>query len=202
MHARAWARAEVRVQVGLEITVGNHMLLPIITESVDSVCRDGTDMAYVQHKQKPGKLCHKHSHKLSKVAIGIGLRVRVLRQRMAALPSLDEALRGVAAEKLDQQCSRDDLNEISKYLTRWPEVSPFLGLTEADEEDVRAKGDRAVSGLTRERVNVLRRWQENQKERATYRWVWGVGRGGSRGVNLRLMAGVKCIWKVKMSVIK
>ncbi len=27
-----------------------------ITESVDSVCRDGTDMPYVQYKQKPGKL--------------------------------------------------------------------------------------------------------------------------------------------------
>ncbi len=38
--------------------------------------------------------------------------------RMATLSSLDEALRGVAAEKKDQQCSRDDLNEISKSLTR------------------------------------------------------------------------------------
>ncbi len=110
---------------------------------------------------------------------------------MAALPSLDEALRGVAAEKLDQRCSRDDLNEISKSLTRWPEVSPFLGLTEADEEDVRAKSDRAVSGVTREQVNVLRRWQENQKERATYRWVCGMGRGG--GVNLNDPHKVSCL---------
>ncbi len=93
------------------------------------------------------------------------------RRRMAALSSLDEALIGVRAEKLDQLCSRDDLNEISKALTRWPEVSPFLGLTRADEEDVRTKHDRAVSGVMRERVDVLRRWQENQKERATYRWV-------------------------------
>ncbi len=91
--------------------------------------------------------------------------------RMATLPSLNEALRDVPAEKLDQQCSRDDLNEISMSLTRWPEVSPFLGLTEADEEDVRAKSDRAVSGVTRERVDLLRRWQENRKEAATYRWV-------------------------------
>ncbi len=87
------------------------------------------------------------------------------------VPDLDEAVIGVAAEKLDQRCSRDDLDEISKSLTQWPGVSPYLGLTEADEEDVRAKSDRAVSGLTRERVNVLRRWQENQKESATYRWV-------------------------------
>ncbi len=91
--------------------------------------------------------------------------------RMVALPSLDVALIGVQDEKLDQLCSRDNLNEISNSLTCWLDVSPFLGLTEADEEDVRAKSDRAVSGLTRERVEVLRRWQENQKERATYRWV-------------------------------
>ncbi len=91
--------------------------------------------------------------------------------RMAALPSLDAALIGVRAEKLDQLCSRDNLNEISNSLTCWLDVSPFLGLMEADEEDVRAKSDRAVSGVTRERVNVLRRWQEKQKEGATYRWV-------------------------------
>ncbi len=36
-------------------------------ESVDSVCRDGTDMPYMQYKRKPGKLFQKHSHKLSKV---------------------------------------------------------------------------------------------------------------------------------------
>ncbi len=101
---------------------------------------------------------------------GAGLVLFVV-AKMATLPDLDEALIGVAAEKLDRRCSRDDLDEISKSLTRWPEVSPYLGLTEADEEDVRAKSDRAVSGLTRERVNVLRRWRKNQKESATYRWV-------------------------------
>ncbi len=83
---------------------------------------------------------------------------------MAALPDLDEALRGVRAEKLDQQCSGEDLNEISKSLTHWPEVSPYLGLTEADEEEIR--DGRA---LTRQRVDVLRKWQENPKKRATYR---------------------------------
>ncbi len=88
------------------------------------------------------------------------------------MASLDEALIGVRAEKLDQLCSRDDLNEISKSLTHWPEVSPFLGLPEADEDVFRTKHDRAVSGVTRERVDVLRRWQENQKERATYRWAY------------------------------
>ncbi len=44
---------------------------------------------------------------------------------MAALPSLDAALIGVRAAKLDQLCSGYDLNEISEALTRRPEVSPF-----------------------------------------------------------------------------
>ncbi len=116
------------------------------------------------------------AQRLDLVDVAIELLQRLVHPifpRMAALPSLDEALIGVRAEKLDQQCSRDDLNEISTSLTCWLDVSPFLGLTEANEEDVRAKSDRAVSGLTRERVDVLRRWQENQKETATYRWVVG-----------------------------
>ncbi len=93
---------------------------------------------------------------------------------MATLPDLDKALRGVAAEKLDQRCSRDDLDEISKSLTRWPGVSTFLGLTEADEEEVRDG-----QALKRQRVDVLRKWRKNQKESATYRWV--VGRAGGGG---------------------
>ncbi len=100
--------------------------------------------------------------------------------RMATLPDLDGALRGVAAEKLDEQCSRDDLNEISKSLTRWPEVSPFMGLTEADEEEVRDG-----QTLKRQRVDVLRMWRKNRKESATYRWVVdGTGGGwGRRDLN-------------------
>ncbi len=94
---------------------------------------------------------------------------------MATLLDLDEALKGVAAEKLDLRCSRDDLNEISKSFTRWPEVSPFLGLTEADEEEVRDGRTRK-----RQRVDVLRKWRKNQKESATYRWVVG-GAGGGGG---------------------
>ncbi len=94
--------------------------------------------------------------------------------KMATLPDLNKALRGVAAEKLDQRCSRDDLDEISKSLTRWPEVSPFMGLSEADEEEVKDG-----QALRRQRVDVLRRWRKNRKESATYRWV--VGRAGGGG---------------------
>ncbi len=111
------------------------------------------------------------AQRLDLVDVAIELLQSPARPTPPRMAVLDEALIGVRAEKLDQLCSRDDLNEVSSSLTGWLDVSPFLGLTEADEEDIRAKSDRAVSGVTRERVDVLRRWQENQKERATYRWV-------------------------------
>ena len=60
---------------------------------------------------------------------------------MAELPTLEDALRDVPTVKLDQECTSDDLKVISRSLTRWVEVSPWLGLTEADEEDIRAKSD-------------------------------------------------------------
>ncbi len=84
---------------------------------------------------------------------------------MAGIPSLDEALRDVPAAKLDQECSDDDLYQISQSLTRWLEVSPCLGLTEADEEEIR--DGRA---MRRQRVDVLRRWKAKQRDRATYRY--------------------------------
>ncbi len=85
---------------------------------------------------------------------------------MAELSSQEDGLRDTPAEKLDQECSNDDLNVISQSLTRWAAVSPWLGLTEADEEVVRVERD-----LERQRINVLRKWKAKQGEGATYRWV-------------------------------
>ncbi len=80
--------------------------------------------------------------------------------------SLDDALENVPPGKLNQICSDDDLSEISQSLTRWPEVSPYLGLTEADEEEIRDGRT-----LRRQRVDVLRGWKQKKKDKATYRWV-------------------------------
>ncbi len=86
--------------------------------------------------------------------------------KMADLPNLEDALRDAPAEKLDQECSNDDLNVISQSLTRWAAVSPWLGLTEAEEEVIRGERD-----LERLRIDVLRKWKAKQGEGATYRWV-------------------------------
>ncbi len=85
---------------------------------------------------------------------------------MADFLSLEDALRDAPAEKLDQECSKDDLNVISQSLTRWATVSPWLGLTEADEEVIRGEKD-----LERQRIDVLWNWKAKQGEGATYRWV-------------------------------
>ncbi len=89
---------------------------------------------------------------------------------MADLPTLEDALRDAPAEKLDQNCSNDDLNVISQSLTRWAAVSPWLALTEADEEVIigRLGGER---DLERQRIDVLRKWKAKQGQGATYRWV-------------------------------
>ncbi len=70
----------------------------------------------------------------------------------------------VPAAKLDKECSDDDLNVISQSLTRWREVSPWLGLTEAEEEEIRDG-----QTLKRQRVDVLRKWKAKQRDRATCR---------------------------------
>ena len=80
--------------------------------------------------------------------------------------SLEDALRGVPAGKLDQLCTDDDLLELSQSLTHWQVLSPFLGLTDAEEEEIKD-----VRDIRRQRIDMLRKWKAKQKERATYRYV-------------------------------
>ena len=79
---------------------------------------------------------------------------------------LEDALRGIPAWKLDQVCTDDHLLELSQSLTHWQVVSPFLGLTEAEDEEIRD-----VRDLRRQRIDLLRKWKSKQKHRATYRYI-------------------------------
>ena len=78
-------------------------------------------------------------------------------------PSLDQLVEAVPAEKLDQACRDEDLLELSLSLTNWPSVSPFLGLSEAEEEDIEKRSPE------RQRIDVLRKWRAKFGSRATYR---------------------------------
>ena len=82
---------------------------------------------------------------------------------MAAPESLEECLRAVPEERLEQVCLDDHLLELSRELSRWREVSPFLGLSVTEEEEFEG---RAVG---RQRIDVLRKWREKYGSGATYR---------------------------------
>ena len=85
---------------------------------------------------------------------------------MAARPSLEELLRGVAPEKLDQPCRDDHLSEIALSLTDWQSMAPFLGLTEVDEEEITS---RYPHQLVAQKIAMLRKWRQKLGEGATYR---------------------------------
>ena len=87
------------------------------------------------------------------------------RLRMAAPESLEECLRAVPAERLEQVCIDDHLLELSLVFTDWQTVSPFLGLSETEEEEVEGRAAK------RQRIDILRKWKKKCGSGATYRCV-------------------------------
>ena len=84
---------------------------------------------------------------------------------MAAAPSLEELLRGVTPEKLDQPCRDDHLSEIALSLTGWQSIAPFLGLSEVDEEAILC---RYPHDLEMQSIAMLRKWKNKFGQSATY----------------------------------
>ena len=85
---------------------------------------------------------------------------------MAVVPSLEELLRGVAPEKLDQACRDDYLSEMALSFTGWQSIAPFLGLSEVDEEAIEC---RYPHDLEMQNIAMLRKWKSKFGQRATYR---------------------------------
>ena len=84
----------------------------------------------------------------------------------AGPPPLDQLMGAVPAGILDQACSDDHLLELSLELTNWQTMSPFLGLSEADEEVVLSERN-----VERQRIDMLRKWRAKFGSSATYRCV-------------------------------
>ena len=80
--------------------------------------------------------------------------------------TLDQLLSNVPKELLDQPCADDHLLELSQSLSEWSAVSPFLGLKKTEEEEIQSHRN-----VKRQRIEVLRKWQEKYGARATYRCV-------------------------------
>ena len=66
---------------------------------------------------------------------------------------------------LDTEVSQDDLNIIAqKLLTKWEELSPYLGLDEAANKAVR----RTPGGYGDQKRAFLHEWKSRQGSRATF----------------------------------
>ena len=84
---------------------------------------------------------------------------------MAERPSLEDLLKDVPPEKLDQSCRDDHLCAIALSVTEWRSISPFLGLMKAEEENI--EKDCGVNET--QKIGMLRKWREKFGRKATYR---------------------------------
>ena len=84
---------------------------------------------------------------------------------MAGRPSLEDLLKDIPPEKLNQPCRDDHLSEIALSITDWQSIAPFLGLTEAEIEEI--EGDRAKTRP--QKIAMLWKWRNRSGRKATYR---------------------------------
>ncbi len=81
-------------------------------------------------------------------------------------PSLEEVLRGVPPEKLDQPCTDEHLCEVARHVTGWLIISPLLGISRAEEREIVGNWPR---NKAKQKIEFLRKWQEKRGRKATYR---------------------------------
>ena len=72
-----------------------------------------------------------------------------------------------ACASWNQACSEGHLAKIAKSISDWRAVSPFLGLTEADEIAILGSHPHSVAA---QKIAMLRKWkQKHGAKRATYK---------------------------------
>ena len=82
---------------------------------------------------------------------------------MAGLPGSDDAAPAVDMNKL---CSEEHLAKISLWITEWREISPFLGLTQAEHQEILGSAPHSVR---LQKTEMLRLWKEKRGTKATYK---------------------------------
>ena len=65
----------------------------------------------------------------------------------------------------NQQCSQEHLVEIAYSIADWRAVSPYLGLTEADESAILE----STHSVPARKMAMLRKWKQKQGAKATYK---------------------------------
>ena len=66
----------------------------------------------------------------------------------------------------NQPCSEDHLAVISVAIADWRAVSPFLGLTEAEEIAILGSNPHSVAA---QKIAMLRKWKQNHGAKANYK---------------------------------
>ena len=66
---------------------------------------------------------------------------------------------------LKQRCTEEHLAEIAQHITDWRAVSPFLGLTEAEETVILE----STHSVPARKIAMLRKWKEKRESKATYK---------------------------------
>ena len=66
----------------------------------------------------------------------------------------------------NQPCSEEHLAKIAMMITDWRAVSPFLGLTEAEEIAVQGSNPQSVPA---QKIAMLRKWKQKRGAKATYK---------------------------------
>ena len=66
----------------------------------------------------------------------------------------------------NQPCSEDHLAVISDAIADWRAVSPFLGLTEAEEIAILGSHPHSVAA---QKIAMLRKWKQNHGAKANYK---------------------------------
>ena len=70
----------------------------------------------------------------------------------------------ISTELLDTPVSDQDVATITKYLTKWEDLSPFLGLTQQDETNI----CNTYRNYSDQKRQALRKWREIKGDAATY----------------------------------
>ncbi len=83
-----------------------------------------------------------------------------------AEPNLHSILssRQLTSDALQRKCSENHLAIIAQSITSWEQLSPFLGLTQQEEDDIQHDNTRNAV----RKVAMLRRWREKYGDEATY----------------------------------
>ena len=66
----------------------------------------------------------------------------------------------------DKLCSEEHMAKIARLVTDWKEISPFLGLTAAEEHEILGSAPHSVF---HQKIAMLRKWKEKRGAKATYK---------------------------------